>query len=219
MDFGEIVGGLDPFDEKKEVTKENVAETMRIGTEMLDSDLLPTLKKVKWLKKWIKSYKTFNLHDLGWRFNFGTSKEWAGLCSSQVSKHAKARSQNIYVSIDYVEHDRNWMDNMKDTILHEMAHAVIQELSINVVGFRLAHLAYDDQHNMTQGHGILWSEVCAKISGNHCPVFYKNSNMAEEFKNWKAECMFCDTKIYDDHRTNLPSSCPKCKTQMIIEQN
>tara|TARA_R110002126_G_scaffold195921_3_gene343826 strand:+ start:2459 stop:3118 length:660 start_codon:yes stop_codon:yes gene_type:complete len=219
MDFGDILGSFDPFDEEKEITSENVSETMRIGTEMLDQNLLPALKKVKWLKKWLKGYETFNLEELGWRFNFGTSKQWAGLCSSRTSKHAKSSKQNIYVSIDFVEHDLNWMQNMKDTILHEMAHAVIQELIINVVGFRLAHLAYDDQHQMTQGHGILWSEVCSRISGKHCPVFYKNSDMKPSFKDWKAECFLCDTTQYADRKLDVPTSCLKCGTEMIIEKN
>jgi hypothetical protein len=219
MNFGDIVDGLDSFDEEKEVSSENVSETMRVGTEMLDRELLPTLKKVKWLRIWLKGYDSFNLEKLGWRFNFGTSKQWAGLCSSQVTKNAKARNQNIYVSIDYVQHDLNWMDNMKDTIIHEMAHAVIQELTLNVVGFRLAHLSYDDQHKMTQGHGILWNEVCAKMSGNHCPVFYKNSNMAETFKDWKAECLYCGKVEYADRKQELSSSCSECDMEMIPEQN
>ena len=219
MDFGDIVSNLNPLNDKKEVANKDVTETMKVGTEMLDENLLPALKKVKWLKKWLKGYETFKLQDFGWRFNFGTSKQWAGLCSSQISKHSKSLDKNIYVSIDFVEHDRNWIKNMRDTIWHEMAHAVVQELIINVVGFRLAHLAYDDQHQMTQGHGLLWSDICAKISKNHCPVFYKGSDMKDSFKNWKAECLFCGNKEYSDRRQNLPPNCPKCKTKMIIEQN
>lgn len=220
MDFDDIVEGLDPDEGGKDkVTASEIEETMTVGTEMLSTDLLPMISKIKFLKPWLKKYNSFVLADLGWAFNFGTSKQWAGLCSSRITKHAKSVNRNIYVSIDFVEHDRNWMKNMVDTVWHEMAHAVIQELVVDVAGFRIALLEYDIEHRSSQGHGILWREVCKQISGENCPQFYENADFKETFKNWKAECLFCGHKEYSDHRTNLPSSCRECKTEMIVEEN
>jgi predicted RNA-binding Zn-ribbon protein involved in translation (DUF1610 family) len=218
MDFGDIIDIEDDFGDKKVNYKsEEVEKTITTGNELINTDLLPKISKIRWLKKWLKPYKTFNLYEMGWRFNLGTSKEWAGLCSSDPTSHGKGKAKNIFVSVDFVDHDKNWLENMKNVILHEMAHAVIQELATNSAAFKSALFEYDAQHRLTQGHGLVWSEVCKKITGEHCPVFYSNADMKESFKNWQGECYSCGNIEYADHESLVPKECPNCGTQLLIE--
>ena len=77
--------------------------TITKGRELLDTDILQDILKnvdAKW-KPYFMTYQTFNLYKLGWRLQFGSSRQWAGLCSWKDET-----TKNIYISIQFVKNER-----------------------------------------------------------------------------------------------------------------
>ncbi len=71
----------------------------------------------------------------GWTFEFDNAKRRAGVC--------KITSKSISISVSHIEN--NEISVVKDTILHELAHAIAFEL-------------YKDS-----GHGFHWKKIANKI--------------------------------------------------------
>lgn len=204
-------------EDKIETTPEIIVQTITKGNELINIDYLPKVKKVRKLKPYLASFQHMNLFEYGWRFQFGSSKEWAGLCSAQPNVSYKSKNRNIYVSIEFCKHDANWEKNMKDVILHEIAHAIIFELFyFQGKSYELARL--DDLHKISNGHGIIWKEVCKAISNKECPVFYLNANLKESFKNYKYSCPRCYHVGYGDSPF-FTSECSNCGASIIVEKN
>ncbi len=154
--------------------------------------------------------KELNLYKLGWRFQFGSFKDAAGLCSSE-----NTNKKDVYVSIQVIKHDLNWKDGMKDVVNHELAHAIISEL------FRKNPSEIhkiDDQHKHTKGHGKLWKSVCKSLCGHECRIEYETANFKDSFKNYKYDCTFCGHKGYGDY-LNFTENCSECKKSIITESN
>jgi len=213
------------YDSPKEVQKE-VTQTIALAQRLLEVDYLPKIKKyilsneryTEYLK-YFANFKHLNLFKYGWRFQYGTSKEWAGLCSAQeTSIMVSKKSRNLFVSIDFVKHDENWMQNATDTILHEIAHAIVFEV-FYFSGNSYALEEIDPQNRVTAGHGRTWDMVCSAISnGKVCEMYYKNSKLKESFKMYKYQCFNCGNIQYGN-TLNFAEKCSKCFKPVITEKN
>lgn len=64
--------------------------------------------------------QTFNLHDLGWTFEFNNRKRARGVCSS--------RKKTIYISKWLLEQNLDQASSFENTIRHEIAHAIDNEM-------------------------------------------------------------------------------------------
>lgn len=108
------------------------------------------------------------LHD--WRFEYDRAKRRAGLC--HYGKKV------ISLSSYYVEKNIDKLDEITDTILHEIAHAI--------AGYKA-------------GHNYLWKIVCERIGAN--PTRCYDSEVVEMPKgNWKAKCPVCEKEFHMHRR-------------------
>lgn len=224
MGFDSYIDEFDNADENKiSTTPAIVTETIEVGTTLINKDYLPTIEGIKDLKPYIGKFKSMNLYDMGWRFQFGSSKQWAGLCASSISadENAKSKYRNIFVSIQYTKHDLNWKHNMESVILHEIAHAIVSEIFYFNPQLTNAELnRIDDQHLPTKGHGRIWKEVCHAVSGTEydCSIMYKNSNLKDSIKNFVYNCPNCEHIGYGNSIL-FTKRCEKCDKSVIVEPN
>lgn len=101
----------------------------------------------------------------GWSFGFNRRKQTMGLC---VYQH-----RTIELSIHLVERDNSW-DEIRDTILHEIAHALV-----------------GPEH----GHDKVWKRKCIEVGAR--PQRCGAADMPEGA--WKARCEGCG-KQFRRHR-------------------
>jgi predicted SprT family Zn-dependent metalloprotease len=218
MSFDDIISDFHA-EQDKPITPEIVGETFDAGNKLINEDYLPQISKIKELKKYIADYKEMNLYKRGWRFNFGASKDWAGLCSGNLSDSGKStKGRNIYISIEVTKHDENWKKNMNGIILHEIAHAVILEIfHFDKRNEGVLH-RIDDQHKATTGHGRLWKSVCHALNGTECRISYEGMKTTEAFKDYRYDCPSCGLQGFGDS-PKFTSSCKSCGTAVIVEPN
>lgn len=100
----------------------------------------------------------------GWRFAFNRRKQSMGLCV--YDRHT------IELSLHFVE--RNSKEEIRDTILHEIAHALV---------------------GPKHGHDKVWKAKCVEIGAR--PVRCGEADMPEG--RWQARCGGCGKK-YDRHK-------------------
>lgn len=121
-----------------------------------------------------------------WSFKFDNAKRRAGCC--------KYRYKIISLSRYYV--DMNDYDEIIDTILHEIAHAIV---------------------GPGNGHGPKWVEACLVVGAK--PVRCYDSSVVKMPKGrWTATCI-CPI-IYHRHRKpKYKYHCRKCKTNLNYTQS
>lgn len=220
MGFDSYIKDFEQNQEKVNTTPAIVTQTLDYGNELIDADYFPKIQKIALIKKYLKAHKDMNLYQRGWRFQFGSSRQWAGLCSSDPKTLGITKDKNIYVSIQFVKHDLNWKDNMRSVILHEIAHAIVMEIfwfDKRSGGYDELH-RIDDLHRLTEGHGLVWKAVCKALSNSDCRVKYENANTTEAFKKFKYDCAFCDHTGYGD-RPKFAENCSKCEKPVIVQAN
>lgn len=109
-----------------------------------------------------------NQHGLGhWIFEFDRAKRRAGCC--------KHHSSTITLSYYYAQH--NELPEIKDTILHEIAHAL--------VGPR-------------QGHNNVWKACCIKIGAKPIRCYANSVQMPKG--RWQAKCNSCQKEFHFHRR-------------------
>lgn len=116
------------------------------------------------------------LHD--WQFKFDKAKRRAGVC-----KHSK---KVISLSLHYVT--KNPEDEIRDTILHEIAHALA---------------------GPGEGHGLIWKSICIRIGAK--PIRCYSAQVVMPEGRWKATCPNCQ-RIFKRHRRSRFRRyyCPSC---------
>ena len=119
-----------------------------------------------------------HLDGQGWSLKFDNAKRRFGVC--------RYRSKVISLSIPLVR--LNGLDEVKDTILHEIAHAIA------------GHKA---------GHGAKWRAVCVAI-GARPERCYDGKTLNTPPAKYTATCKGCDT-IHKRHRKpKMGSACGQC---------
>jgi predicted SprT family Zn-dependent metalloprotease len=221
--FEDLVRKNNPKETILDQKKELIGETLTAARKAIDYDFKPEIMRGLDgdLIKYFEFFKNLNLYSLGWRFSFGTSREWAGLCS--VEEHIKtinnqSKNRNLYLSINFVHSDKTWEKNMLDTIYHEIAHAIVFEV-FYFKGMFAQLNQIDPANETTQGHGKIWKMICDLINprGN-CSQFYTNAILAETFREYFYECAFCENVYYGNSR-NFATNCNQCYKPIIVEKN
>ncbi len=126
-----------------------------------------------------------------WVFRWQNKKRSLGTCSYGC--------REIRLSKWYVE--LNDMKDVKDTILHEIAHA----------------LAYERYGSKGVGHGRLWKSICRKIGA--IPKSCSKSNLNKP-KNHHKYVDTCCGLTFRKHRLrkNRTYSCPKCHVNLFVSE-
>jgi len=132
-------------------------------------------------------YKYMAKHDLPdeWLFRWQNKKNALGTCSF--------KNKLIKLSKWYVE--LNDIEDVKDTILHEIAHG----------------LAYVRHGKLGMGHGLLWKRVCQEIGA--IPKSCSKTDLIKP-KNYYKYNDTCHCGIeYGMHRLRRHTTyrCPKCE--------
>ncbi len=112
----------------------------------------------------------------GWSFKFNKSKRMLGIC--------KAGTKRIELSYAYVF--KNDESHVRDTILHEIAHALV---------------------GVEHGHDEVWKEMCIQIGCN--PKACDNTALLPQGA-WQARCACCFT-LFSRHRKPEMLSGMYCK--------
>lgn len=123
------------------------------------------------------------LIDKRWSFNFNKRKSSLGLCS-----HSKRVIELSTVWVDTLP-----MEDIRRTILHEIAHALSPR---------------------TEGHGKIWKEMCCKVGIPDEARCYTNIEVTRELdkrtSKWKMECPTCGKVKYRHRRSYRSQSCGDC---------
>jgi predicted SprT family Zn-dependent metalloprotease len=120
-------------------------------------------------------------HGLGhWSFEFDRAKRRAGCCKHRSS----------IISLSYVYTTRNSEPEVKDTILHEIAHALA---------------------GPKQGHNNVWKTICRRIGAK--PVRCYSADTVDMPKGrWKAQCNSCKKEFHAHRRpkNHMNRYCTRC---------
>lgn len=148
------------------------------------------------LKK-AKALTTFLMRKHGlpntWRFSWHNKKVSLGTCS-YVKK-------TIYLAKWYTE--LNDESEVRDTILHEIAHA----------------LSYERHGAKGIGHGRLWKKICIEIGATPRACSKNKLNKPSNHYKYVETCSCGIT--YKRHRLNFSASyrCPKCRQNLFLKKN
>jgi len=207
-----------------EQKKELIELTLSTGREKVDTDYKYELLRntPPHLHKYFEQASHINLYKYGWRLQFTDSRQFAGLCSLQdygkIEKGNLSKDRNLYISINFVKSDANWKNSYLDTILHECAHAIVDEMIILKIGYQ-SFLQLDPLHEITEGHGKIWEAVCNAINPNgSCARFYENAILENSFHEYRYECQNCEYEGFGKTK-NFASNCHKCFKPVLIEKN
>jgi predicted SprT family Zn-dependent metalloprotease len=120
----------------------------------------------------------------GWRFDLSNRKKHVG--------HCNYNRKTVYYSVHYLGES---LEEIADTILHEIAHA----------------LTPDDK-----GHGYEWRAKCVEIGA-------KPERLAHEIEtkitpNYEIKCPECGWSVtrLRMRQRNFGSTCPQCGTEVVI---
>jgi predicted SprT family Zn-dependent metalloprotease len=100
-----------------------------------------------------------------WRFKFDRAKRRAGLCSH--------RTKTISLSREYVIRNADNIESIKDTILHEIAHALV---------------------GPGHGHGNVWKRECIRIGAR--PIRCYGEHIAMPKGKYQATCPNCKAVLH-----------------------
>ena len=264
IDFGDVnLPGIQGVDKKKSISdiieekefqenrytqrqlknKELYAQAINMLQKLLQVDYKKILLEgdaTKYLGRYLDKYKHLNLYKLGWRGTIGVSKEWAGICSVDSAKieseKAKKTKREISISYNFVVGDDNFGTFMEDTILHEIAHAIVFEVFYlnefeipydqlkfykpeDAFRFDHPHQMIDPQHFETQGHGVTWANICNTLTGGYiCDIFYRMMIKNEQMSNYMYKCINCNHEGFGDN-SRFAIKCANCGTPVLIQKN
>jgi hypothetical protein len=228
MDGGIFGGGLEQLESFGEPKKEDKMAELCLAVidrarVLLNQDLQSKLLSSKVpsnLHKYFIAFDKINLYDDGWRFSYGKSKQWAGLCASHGLEQDRGK-KTLYLSVDFVKHDELFSQHFEEVVYHEMAHAVVSEYIESKIGRgamqELDPLHYVNTPEQPIGHGNIWKSICPALDSN-CEMFYAKAKYKESFKNFKYECGNCGQKKYGNSR-NFAEICFRCFKAVIVTKN
>jgi len=126
-----------------------------------------------------------------WTFCWQNKKQSLGTCSYN--------RREIRLSKWYVE--LNNEEEVMDTILHELAHA----------------LSYERYGSRGVGHGILWKKVCVEIGAVPKSRSKSDLNRPKDHHKYVDAC--CGMTFRKHRlRKNMTYSCPKCHVNLFVSE-
>ena len=127
-----------------------------------------------------------------WKFAFESCKRSLGRCHYNLKK--------ITLSKWYVQ--LNEEDDVEDTILHEIAHA-------------LSFIRYGSKG---AGHGILWKRICLEIGAT--PQRVHKGILEYPSNHFKYVDTCCCGITYKRHRLSAKRGyrCPKCRQNLFVKK-
>ena len=131
----------------------------------------------------ISNLSKHGLLEHGWKFRWHNKKVALGTCSYN--------RKLIYLAEWYVK--LNDKDEVMDTILHEIAHA----------------LAYHRHGSAGRGHGRIWKSVCREIGAKPERCSKDKLNKPKNHHKYIDTCCGIEYKRHR-LRKNARYSCPKC---------
>jgi|LakMenEpi03Aug12_release.lakeMendotaPanAssembly.Ray.scaffolds.fasta_scaffold01602_2 predicted SprT family Zn-dependent metalloprotease len=218
MAFDDFMKKMQPV---KKATPQIVEQTFDAGQKLINVDYFDKIKDIQDLKPFLLKQTSMNVFKRGWRFQFGTSKSWAGLCNPRSEEVLKSKNKNIMISIDFVKGDDKWNENMTDVILHEIAHAIVFEIFyFDGEGTIGGLMQLDPEHfdKEKPGHGKMWKQVASALQGKQASTFYINSQTNKYFLDYTYNCVNCGFKGFGA-TANFVSKCQKCLKPVFIQQN
>ena len=220
MNFEDYLSKKGYKPEPSKEVPEQVTKTLTLANQLLEIDYYDVLMSNENLKKFVENENGMHLYKRGWRVQYGSSRQWAGLCSVSESSVAAAKNKNIYISIEYVKGDDFWSTKAEEVILHEISHAIVREIFYFGKHFSMCALNMIDPENFTsQGHGVIWQQVCRTIrNGQECPKFYALAGQNDLFKKYKYFCGDCGNEEYSDNKY-FARRCSKCKNLITVVNN
>ena len=140
----------------------------------------------------------YNLIDLGWFFTFNTAKRALGKCK------VKGPAKSIHLSKWLIENSDNSIDTWKNTMLHEIAHAI------------------DFEIRRTTKHDTIWRNIALSIgcNGHRCSKVDYNGDVKSKYT---IKCNSCGWTTPSHKKRKSLGSCPKCSggrynPKYIVEQ-
>lgn len=214
-DLADDIENSENIREKVDATPKEVTQTIELAQRLLDFDYKNALLKTPYMEG-MALRQHMNLFKLGWRIQFGTSRQWAGLCDATPNNFTgKSKvSKNIYISINFVKHDANWANKMQEVILHEISHAIVVEMWMDNWSMLRQR---DPNHFELTGHGNAWQSVCTTLNNGECPRFYKDASFKDEFYGFYYECYSCDYVGYGK-TPRFTTLCERCYEPVMIYQ-
>jgi hypothetical protein len=131
--------------------------------------------------------QTFDLKALGWTFEYGTKRNSLGTC--------KMRSKVIILSKWVIENSDNPMSTWKNTMLHEIAHAI------------------DSQIRGTSSHDWKWRSIALAIGcdGKRCSRIEHSDDVKSKYT---IKCNNCGSERIGHKKSSVIAqgrrSCGKC---------
>jgi predicted SprT family Zn-dependent metalloprotease len=132
--------------------------------------------------------KKHGLKKKGWTFKFNRATRTFGICDFNK------RSISISKRITEINIKKN-PEEIVDTILHEIAHAMTFELYGTKV----------------KAHGDEWKGICNKI-GASTETYYDPNNIIELKEQHVYKCPLCLKEYILDYKEKDPIACPICVT-------
>jgi predicted SprT family Zn-dependent metalloprotease len=138
---------------------------------------------------WRVDGKDYNLDLLGWEWGYGRTRKIIGRC--RVRKKAKSReiiSKRIEISTPYLNVPGQNMAEMKDTVLHEIAHAI------------------DVERRGTSDHSATWKHIARAVGAD--PT--RTSDIVKSVPGrYKLTCPDpdCDLEVYMYRKPKVRKSC------------
>ena len=121
--------------------------------------------------------RDYGLHDAGWVFRWDNSKNRFGVC--------KYTQRVIGLSVNLVR--LNDQDQVLDTILHEIAHALVGH---------------------GHGHDDVWKAKCVEIGAR--PERCYQRDVPRPMGRWTATCQGCNA-VYDRHKAPKTGTIYYCR--------
>lgn len=221
--------------EQDKINAQKLGNAIKKMQELINTDYKPIIladEENKKLHRYVEKFRHLNLYKLGWRANVGVSKAWAGICMAGGMQ----KQREILLSYNFIVGDDAFDENLEDTMLHEIAHAIVAEVFIlNTFELPLDKLKpsrvqdlslykqpldiIDQTHSESGGHGIMWAAVCEAISkGFICDMFYRLAQRNELMRDYKYKCIRCNNEEYGFSR-NFANKCSKCGTPVLVIKN
>jgi predicted SprT family Zn-dependent metalloprotease len=227
MDGGIFGGGIEALESFADDSKDKYAEKcVRIissAREILNQDLkakLLTSKLDSSLHKYFIPFNKINLYDDGWRFAYGESKQWAGLCASHGLEQDRGK-KTLYLSVDFAKYDAVFEEHFKEVVYHEMAHALVFEYIVSKIGkqamMQIDPLYFVNTPEQPIGHGQIWKLICSVLDAD-CDMFYRKAKYGDSFEMFKYECKNCGQKKYGNSR-NFAEICFRCFEAVSVIKN